>query len=172
MAEDSGKVASDKLVSEFRVAGIGAEHSRAYAGADSRRARGPAYRTVTQLQLREDHAAARDAVRAELDVTCGVRCGICGAMETLRSVDARDIERRIFAASLAGPRIQRRLAHGNCAALRRGARCAGRDRRRTICFGDWCAGSAIASSYWWRARWRGAGASARHLSSIIAAWEL
>src|SRR5271156_7092251 len=29
---------------------------------------GPAYRTETQLQLREDHAAARDAVRAELDV--------------------------------------------------------------------------------------------------------
>jgi ethanolamine ammonia-lyase small subunit len=28
---------------------------------------GPAYRTVTQLQLREDHAAAVDAVRAELD---------------------------------------------------------------------------------------------------------
>jgi ethanolamine ammonia-lyase small subunit len=28
---------------------------------------GPAYRTATQLQLREDHAAAVDAVRAELD---------------------------------------------------------------------------------------------------------
>ncbi len=28
---------------------------------------GPAYRTETQLQLREDHAAARDAVRAELN---------------------------------------------------------------------------------------------------------
>lgn len=29
---------------------------------------GPAYRTTTQLQLREDHAAAVDAVQAELDV--------------------------------------------------------------------------------------------------------
>lgn len=29
---------------------------------------GPAYRTATQLQLREDHAAAVDAVRAELDM--------------------------------------------------------------------------------------------------------
>src|SRR6202790_3495120 len=29
---------------------------------------GAAYRTETQLQLREDHAAARDAVRAELDM--------------------------------------------------------------------------------------------------------
>lgn len=28
---------------------------------------GPAYRTATQLQLRADHAAARDAVRSELD---------------------------------------------------------------------------------------------------------
>jgi ethanolamine ammonia-lyase small subunit len=30
---------------------------------------GAAYRTGTQLQLRQDHAAARDAVRAELDLT-------------------------------------------------------------------------------------------------------
>jgi ethanolamine ammonia-lyase small subunit len=30
---------------------------------------GPAYRTTTQLQLREDHAAAVDAVQAELDMT-------------------------------------------------------------------------------------------------------
>src|SRR5580693_6902999 len=29
---------------------------------------GAAYRTATQLQLREDHAKARDAVRAELDL--------------------------------------------------------------------------------------------------------
>src|SRR5262249_21841741 len=32
---------------------------------------GPAYRTATQLELRRDHAAALDAVRAELDLaTC------------------------------------------------------------------------------------------------------
>src|SRR5438093_9020911 len=29
---------------------------------------GPAYRTVTQLELRQDHAAALDAVHAELDL--------------------------------------------------------------------------------------------------------
>src|SRR5258708_39466011 len=29
---------------------------------------GASYRTVTQLQLRHDHAAARDAVRAEFDL--------------------------------------------------------------------------------------------------------
>jgi ethanolamine ammonia-lyase small subunit len=36
---------------------------------------GPAYRTETQLQLREDHAAARDAVRAELDVNAAFDAG-------------------------------------------------------------------------------------------------
>ena len=36
---------------------------------------GPAYRTETQLQLREDHAAARDAVRAELDVNAAFGAG-------------------------------------------------------------------------------------------------
>src|SRR5438552_18928342 len=30
---------------------------------------GPAYRTATQLELRRDHAAAVDAVHAELDLT-------------------------------------------------------------------------------------------------------
>src|SRR5512140_3682567 len=30
---------------------------------------GAAYRTTTQLQLRQDHAAARDAVRAEFELT-------------------------------------------------------------------------------------------------------
>src|SRR5947209_20295711 len=29
---------------------------------------GPAYRTATQLTLRQDHAAARDAVHAEIDL--------------------------------------------------------------------------------------------------------
>jgi ethanolamine ammonia-lyase small subunit len=29
---------------------------------------GPAYRTTTQLELRRDHAAALDAVHAELDL--------------------------------------------------------------------------------------------------------
>ena len=31
---------------------------------------GPAYRTATQLELRQDHAAALDAVHAELDLQC------------------------------------------------------------------------------------------------------
>jgi ethanolamine ammonia-lyase small subunit len=36
---------------------------------------GPGYRTETQLQLREDHAAARDAVRAELDLNAAFGAG-------------------------------------------------------------------------------------------------
>jgi ethanolamine ammonia-lyase small subunit len=35
---------------------------------------GAAYRTETQLQLREDHAKARDAVRAELDLKSAFSC--------------------------------------------------------------------------------------------------
>jgi len=35
---------------------------------------GAAYRTETQLQLREDHAKARDAVRAELDLKTAFDC--------------------------------------------------------------------------------------------------
>src|SRR5229473_3268840 len=33
---------------------------------------GAAYRTATQMELREAHAAARDAVRAELDLDAGL----------------------------------------------------------------------------------------------------
>ena len=68
MAEDMKKVAADKLSANAEwpevVRKIRARTpARLFVG----RA-GPAYRTETQLQLREDHAAARDAVRAELDV--------------------------------------------------------------------------------------------------------
>jgi ethanolamine ammonia-lyase small subunit len=68
MAEDRDKLAADKVT-------VGADwpelvrkiRARTPARILVGRA-GPAYRTETQLQLREDHAAARDAVRAELDV--------------------------------------------------------------------------------------------------------
>jgi ethanolamine ammonia-lyase small subunit len=36
---------------------------------------GPAYRTETQIQLREDHATARDAVRAEFDLNAALGAG-------------------------------------------------------------------------------------------------
>ena len=63
MVEDAGKLAANsewpELVRKIRER----TPARILVG----RA-GAAYRTDTQLQLREDHAAARDAVRAELDV--------------------------------------------------------------------------------------------------------
>lgn len=68
MAEDSGKLATDNLaVSADWPELVGRIRARTPARILVGRA-GPAYRTETQLQLREDHAAARDAVRAELDV--------------------------------------------------------------------------------------------------------
>src|ERR1700691_4922791 len=69
MAEDPGKMDADQLAaanSEWPEPGRKIR-TRTPARILVGRA-GPAYRTETQLQLRADHAAARDAVRAELDV--------------------------------------------------------------------------------------------------------
>jgi ethanolamine ammonia-lyase large subunit len=68
MTEDSGKLASDKLAANSDWPELVRKiRARTPARILVGRA-GPAYRTETQLQLRDDHAAARDAVRAELDV--------------------------------------------------------------------------------------------------------
>jgi ethanolamine ammonia-lyase small subunit len=68
MAEDSGKIAADKLAANSDWPELVRKiRARTPARILVGRA-GPAYRTETQLQLREDHAAARDAVRAELDM--------------------------------------------------------------------------------------------------------
>ena len=69
MADDSGKLAADKLAANSDWPELVRKiRARTPARILVGRA-GPAYRTETQLQLREDHAAARDAVRAELDVS-------------------------------------------------------------------------------------------------------
>jgi ethanolamine ammonia-lyase small subunit len=68
MAEDRDKLAADKWAPGADWPELaGKIRARTPARILVGRA-GPAYRTETQLQLREDHAAARDAVRAELDV--------------------------------------------------------------------------------------------------------
>jgi ethanolamine ammonia-lyase small subunit len=68
MADDSGKLAADRLAANADWPELVRKiRARTPARILVGRA-GPAYRTETQLQLREDHAAARDAVRAELDV--------------------------------------------------------------------------------------------------------
>jgi ethanolamine ammonia-lyase small subunit len=72
MAEDPGKIAADKLAAGSDWPELVRKiHARTPARILVGRA-GPAYRTETQLQLREDHAAARDAVRAELDVNAAL----------------------------------------------------------------------------------------------------
>jgi ethanolamine ammonia-lyase small subunit len=68
MAENLKKSATDKLAAKSDWPEL-VRKIRARTPARILEGRaGPAYRTETQLQLREDHAAARDAVRAELDV--------------------------------------------------------------------------------------------------------
>jgi ethanolamine ammonia-lyase small subunit len=68
MAEERKKTAADKLAANSDWPAL-VRNIRARTPARILVGRaGPAYRTETQLQLREDHAAARDAVRAELDV--------------------------------------------------------------------------------------------------------
>jgi ethanolamine ammonia-lyase small subunit len=68
MGENLTKVAADKLAANSDSPELVRKiRARTPARILVGRA-GPAYRTETQLQLREDHAAARDAVRAELDV--------------------------------------------------------------------------------------------------------
>jgi ethanolamine ammonia-lyase small subunit len=68
VAEDPGKIAADKLAANSEWPELVRKvRARTPARILVGRA-GPAYRTETQLQLREDHAAARDAVRAELDL--------------------------------------------------------------------------------------------------------
>jgi ethanolamine ammonia-lyase small subunit len=67
MDDDFGKLAADKLAAGSDWPEL-VRKIRARTPARILMGRaGPAYRTETQLQLREDHAAARDAVRGELD---------------------------------------------------------------------------------------------------------
>src|SRR6202046_1568033 len=76
MTEDAGKLAADKLAAANSEWPELVRKIRARTPARILVGRaGPAYRTETQLQLREDHAAARDAVRAELDVNSAVGAG-------------------------------------------------------------------------------------------------
>jgi len=75
MADAPGKNAADKLAANSDWPELVRKiRARTPARILAGRA-GPAYRTETQLQLREDHAAARDAVRAELDATAAFGAG-------------------------------------------------------------------------------------------------
>jgi ethanolamine ammonia-lyase small subunit len=99
---------------------------------------GPAYRTATWLNLRADHAAARDAVQAEVDLARDF-----GA-ERVAHFELFEVQTR--AASKAGylrrPDLGRKLASHSCGAIR--ARCpAGCDLQ--VLVGDGLSATAVAA---------------------------
>jgi ethanolamine ammonia-lyase small subunit len=74
---------------------------------------GPAYRTSTQLQLREDHAAAVDAVQAELDMTRDLGTSLVEQFQLLEVV-TRAADKAQY---LLEPESGRRLSAGARAAI-------------------------------------------------------
>ena len=60
---------------------------------------GAAYRTSTQMDLREAHAAARDAVRAEFESGFGAWRGVREAMESFRGLHRGGFQGRISPAA-------------------------------------------------------------------------
>ncbi|MGB7754416.1 MAG: ethanolamine ammonia-lyase subunit EutC [Candidatus Acidiferrales bacterium] len=75
MGENLNKIAADKLAANSDWPELVRKiRARTPARILVGRA-GPGYRTETQLQLREDHGTARDAVRAEIDVNAAFGAG-------------------------------------------------------------------------------------------------
>src|SRR5262249_38602323 len=74
---------------------------------------GPAYRTPTQLELRQDHAAAVDAVHAELDLVRDFGVDFVSAWK-LFEVDTRASSKAEF---LMRPDLGRRLSEAGRAGL-------------------------------------------------------
>ena len=99
---------------------------------------GPAYRTATALQLRADHAAARDAVHAEIDLTRDFgseRIERFGLFEVRTRADSK-------AVYLRRPDLGRRLAPDSSEAMR--ANCpAGADLQVVV--GDGLSATAVAT---------------------------
>ena len=124
---------------------------------------GPAYRTATQLQLREDHAAARDAVRAELDVEAAFGAEFMERWKLFEVRTRASSQGRIFAASIVwgahSTKLARRKLCERCAA----------ERDVQIAIGDGLSVPAIGAQVprllplLTQERKRAAGASARHL---------
>ena len=73
---------------------------------------GAAYRTSTQLELREAHAAARDAVRAELDLEVRLRRSVHQAVESVRGLHRGAFQGRISPSAGPGTPLERNLAAG------------------------------------------------------------
>ena len=99
---------------------------------------GAAYRTATQIELREAHAAAKDAVRAELDL------GSTFGAEFLKKWDLFEVctEARSKEEYLLQPDLGRRLSEASRQEL--GRRCS-RDPDIQIAIGDGLSATAVAA---------------------------
>ena len=97
---------------------------------------GPGYRTATLLQLREEHAAARDAVHAELDLD---RLGALVAAYRLFAVNSRAASRAEY---LTRPDLGRRL--DDAARVRVVAECP-RGADLQVVIGDGLSATAVAA---------------------------
>src|SRR5271170_3379723 len=147
MAEDSSKRAADRLAATADWPELVRKiRARTPARILVGRA-GPAYRTETQLQLREDHAVARDAVRAELDVNAAFGAEFVARWK-LFEVRTRATSKDEY---LQHPSLGRAFDDASRSEIVR--RCAAdRYRRWAIGSGDWSAGAATAAAFGGR-RW-------------------
>ena len=75
---------------------------------------GPAYRTATLLKLREDHAAARDAVHAEVDLARDFGAGLIARFQ-LFAVQTQAASKAEY---LRRPDLGRKLSAGACELIR------------------------------------------------------
>ncbi len=130
---------------------------------------GTSYRTATQLELREDHAAAVDAVQAEMDLARDFGAELLnryGLFEvaTLAADKSQYLQR---------PELGRALSEASKALIRE--RCP-RGVDLQVAIGDGLSAAAVAAQrppccrYWQRAQQRAAGRSAGRSPCAIAAW--
>ena len=110
----AGSQTRDELAGEFRLVRNWCGRIRARTPARILVGRaGAAYRTETQMQLREDHAAARDAVRAEFDLNAAFGAGFVERWKLFEvRTRASSKDEYLLHPSL-GRRIQRRIAGGS-----------------------------------------------------------
>lgn len=99
---------------------------------------GPAYRTATLLKLREDHAAARDAVHAEVDLLRDF------GPENIEAHGLFNAQTRVGSKAeyLRRPDLGRKLSGDSCKMLR--ARCPA-ERDLQVVIGDGLSASAVAA---------------------------
>ena len=93
---------------------------------------GAAYRTSTQMELREAHAAARDAVRAELNLLQDPGDDFIRKWNLFEVCSRATSKDEYLLRPDLGRLLNDRVARGGDQALHHGTRFATRDRRRTV----------------------------------------